>query len=491
MSRLGAITLLLCLATASVSGQRSQPVMARQSAALVHKDATADEVLHLIDQLQEARAPGQPPGGAAGQRDLTVGDLPRPGGFFIAGMGAQYEAPAMEQLAALGARALPALLDHLTDARETRVVIKRPQAMWLSDEYSARFRNPKRQPPGVNRIGIFGGPDVDRYILRVGDLCYEVLGRIVNRGLVPVRYQPTLCLVINSPVQTRVLADAARRDWGGVTEAGHRQSLIRDVLSNPFSYEQSGALWKICSYYPGAGEAIAIRLLQQPYYDYQAVGSFVETELLDSPRISDCRRRIARFAATHRQADVNWVLRHLLWHFYDEPPSGSDRKRRKERALIVLKVAYPTVDPYEPPFANATTMGEKGGVIQALAEMKSAAIDWEVRRVYLALRPERLTGYGAMDGDVLFIACMDRLAGRDLDERFRSYLASRIRTMKAKKHLDTVGTYWLPVLEARLKRLRGTVRLGEGRRIQQERITRAIRWNAAWADYGGYRTAGT
>src|SRR5438105_4100924 len=140
-----------CLLRARVDERRT-PMRERTALARVPAQQTAvgtpgggavDEVASLINQLQEARPPAPPsPDGAAAGRDLTVGDLPRPGWFFMAGMTPDYDAPAMERLAALGARALPGLVDHLTDARETKVVVKRPAAMWFSDEYDPRYRDP-------------------------------------------------------------------------------------------------------------------------------------------------------------------------------------------------------------------------------------------------------------------------------------------------------------------------------------------------------------
>src|SRR5262249_41342469 len=149
----------------------------------------------------------------------------------------------------------------------TQIVVKRPMAMWFSDEYDPRYRDPKRQPPGVNRVGFCSTRDVEHYTLRVGDLCFAVVGRIVNRGLTPVRYQPTMCLVINSPVQAPALAQAVRRDWAGLTEDGHRRALITDILNTPSPYDQPAALRRLYDYYPREAEPIMLKLLRRPLFD--------------------------------------------------------------------------------------------------------------------------------------------------------------------------------------------------------------------------------
>src|SRR5206468_4252679 len=53
------------------------------------------------------------------------------------------------------------------------------------------------------------------------------VGQIVGRPYSAVRYQPTACIYINSPVQTRYLRDAVRRVW---TASNPRQALLDSLL---------------------------------------------------------------------------------------------------------------------------------------------------------------------------------------------------------------------------------------------------------------------
>jgi hypothetical protein len=56
-----------------------------------------------------------------------------------------------------------------------------------------------------------------------------LIGQIVNRRLLAVRYQPTGGLVINSPIEAPSLAEKVRSDWGSADTETLRQSLLDDI----------------------------------------------------------------------------------------------------------------------------------------------------------------------------------------------------------------------------------------------------------------------
>jgi hypothetical protein len=60
-------------------------------------------------------------------------------------------------------------------------------------------------------------PDInsslDSYTVKVGDICFVAIGQIVGREYQAVRYQPTACIVINSPVEDRSLCGDVRKAW--------------------------------------------------------------------------------------------------------------------------------------------------------------------------------------------------------------------------------------------------------------------------------------
>src|SRR5262249_39402770 len=114
--------------------------------------------------------------------------------------------PEERELVCRGMGAMPALLAHLDDNRNTRLTVK-PFAGVASDGTEYSPRDSKKMPPDVrcwgsgefNRI-------VNNYTVKIGDVCFVLVGQIVNRRLLAVRYQPSGCLIINSPVETPALA---------------------------------------------------------------------------------------------------------------------------------------------------------------------------------------------------------------------------------------------------------------------------------------------
>jgi hypothetical protein len=65
--------------------------------------------------------------------------------------------------------------------------------------------------------------------VKVGDVCYVLIGQIVNRRLLAVRYQPSARLVVNSPIETPVLVERVRNDWGHADAEINRASLLEEI----------------------------------------------------------------------------------------------------------------------------------------------------------------------------------------------------------------------------------------------------------------------
>jgi len=232
------------------------------------------KVKELIDKLQEVSEEGiglHSTAWASGF--LAVDEEPQFQGGIL-GSHKPKTSPVMKELVRRGLTALPELIDHLNDKRPTKLIITHTGGfglMWASDEYDPRSEDPKKKPPGVN-TGLQNKEVIDKegfdqkYNIRVGDLCFVAVGQIVNRGLSAVRYQPTLCIVINSPVQTPALAAAVKKDWAELTAEQHKQSLSQDVLTQR-PYATSPALVRLLFYYPKDGDGLALKLLGRPLYD--------------------------------------------------------------------------------------------------------------------------------------------------------------------------------------------------------------------------------
>jgi hypothetical protein len=189
-------------------------------------DPVDPAVVALIDQLRNVSDEGPGMHSTAWASGFIAVDEEFAFGGGIIGSQTPSVDPAMRDLVRMGVRALPDLLNHLSDARKTQLKVWRNGGFgggaWHSDEFDPRYRAAGRRPARVNqeKEESIGG----EYTLRVGDLCFVAIGQIVNRRLWVLRYQPSACLVINSPVQTPELACAVRKDWAGLTPEQHRQS---------------------------------------------------------------------------------------------------------------------------------------------------------------------------------------------------------------------------------------------------------------------------
>ncbi len=184
----------------------------------------------------------------------------------------EAKSPVMTELVRRGVAALPQLLKRLDDPRPTMLVRRGPDigTVAFGDQYDARYREPARQPNGVNTVGRSGEHPLssrDAYIYTVGDLCYLAVLNIVNRHESPPGGALGNASIIHSPVRYSALAAAMRADWAGLTAQEHEAGLRAEALeSNPDgsrSIRSSGALQRLLFYYPEAGRQAAETLLRR------------------------------------------------------------------------------------------------------------------------------------------------------------------------------------------------------------------------------------
>jgi hypothetical protein len=215
----------------------------------------------LIDQLVkiDLRAPGVD--SAAIYDGFLAAGKPGTMQVGVLGPGEPRTPPAMLELVRRGAGALPFLLAHLSDSRATGLVVGNTNARGkrqavginvfmfelMSDEYDGRSWEPSGAKGGETQKSFYGS-----YTVKVGDVCYALVGQIVNRRLLPVRYQPSAGIVVNSPLEAPVLVMRTRADWG-TTGAGELQaSLMRDLRSETEVYMYATALVRLRFYFPEA-----------------------------------------------------------------------------------------------------------------------------------------------------------------------------------------------------------------------------------------------
>ncbi|HTE21367.1 MAG TPA: hypothetical protein VK689_23635, partial [Armatimonadota bacterium] len=249
--------------------------------AMVRQDHEATpSVEELIGRLQQESQEGRGTHSTAWASGFLPLDEEARFGGGILGSARPHKSATLTELVKCGVVALPALIQHLTDPRPTKLTVgKGFMGRWFSDEYEPRHRDPRRQPPGVNKESLGTGVSRERefetYTLRVGDLCYVAVGQIVNRRLEAVRYQPSMCLVVNSPVQDLTLAEAVKADWAGLTAKEHARSLYRDAFDPTNPAAAPGALDHLLYYYPATGHSLAVKLLNRPLFNTTSALDFL------------------------------------------------------------------------------------------------------------------------------------------------------------------------------------------------------------------------
>jgi hypothetical protein len=196
-----------------------------------------------------------------------TGKPPLPDGLLMRRAPDPKPSQAMEELIRRGASAVPELVAHLGDKRPTQLPVPKFGAnsglpiMMFTCGYEYDYnRKTTQPPPGVatpesDQVFFAQSQPVDpmspqKYA--VGDICFDILGKIVNRRFQSVRFQPTLNIVFNGPSVLEPVRNAATREWGGLTPEVHRQRLMADI-SNPDDPERAeGARELLARYYPNA-----------------------------------------------------------------------------------------------------------------------------------------------------------------------------------------------------------------------------------------------
>jgi hypothetical protein len=219
----------------------------------------------LVDDLTliDSQAPGI--NSAAVYSGFIADDSPGQFQVGVLGVPPPGVPPQMRELVRRGISALPVLIAHLNDARPTKLDVGNEELpagstkqsivgvnffmfAVFSDEYDPRIRpdSAQRKSPDFSR------PIKGRYTVKVGDVCYALIGQIVNRYLLPVRYQPSAGLVVNSPIETPDLIERVKNDWGTADAETLRASLLADIRASTQLYYYQSAFTRLRFYFPDA-----------------------------------------------------------------------------------------------------------------------------------------------------------------------------------------------------------------------------------------------
>jgi hypothetical protein len=243
---------------------------------------------------------------------------------------------ALGDLVHLGSRALPFLLKALEDATPTRLEIKHDPhfggGMWHDRELWGNLANQREQAIlAKNERPKFGHrDDLKDYTVKVGDVCFVAIGQIVGRSYSAVRYQPTACIVLNSPVHSPEYRALVREMWESPDpEQALLSSLLVDYSTqgnfNGWSLDgwgvgsdlQCGAAMRLLYYFPEESAAlIAVRLGKLDVTHGEGLDPFMNREVKNGVETEDFIKAVA------------WT---------------SDQRIRKELALIAKKSLDPAL----------------------------------------------------------------------------------------------------------------------------------------------------
>jgi hypothetical protein len=216
-------------------------------------------VTQLIDELVNVDAEALGLHGTAFFNNFIAADVPAKFEGGVLGSAVPKRFPQMVALVRRGAGSLPLLIEHLDDKRPTKLTVGgmlgSPGGLfsyqYFGDEYDPKVKLTPRREFDPLPTRSFDG----RYTVRVGDVCYALIGQIVNRTLSAVRCQPSAILVINSPIESPILITEVTKDWAGIGYDGLLASLLADAGAG-----STTALQRLRFYYPEEYQKLAPEL---------------------------------------------------------------------------------------------------------------------------------------------------------------------------------------------------------------------------------------
>jgi hypothetical protein len=242
-----------------------------------------EEAIRIKKHIANLAKIDQPDFGLSGTMDGTAftpipGAITSEGGFLLTNHRLNTTDD-FRQLVALGPKALPFLLQAFDDKTPTKLVQthKFPMGgMRLSTEMDSNPTN------AIEQKAVAALPKQERrfersltdYTVKVGDVCFTIIGQIVGRRYQAVRYQPTAIIVINSPVENQPLAKAVRDIWSSTNSA---QRLLDSLL---FDYTTKGVFYGRSLDFWDTGSELQIgAALRMAFYFPQETGGMIAERL--------------------------------------------------------------------------------------------------------------------------------------------------------------------------------------------------------------------
>ena len=296
----------------------------------------------------------------------------------------------MAELIRRGGKALPELAKRVTDKKKTEFV--------------------------------FGGKDIDgerAYRLRVGDLCFEVIGKIVDQPLKAVSYTGgrVSFRVVKSPLDTPELAKTVQKDWGRVTEEEHKAYLIE--RSSKFA--RWSAWHKVRFYYPESAEDIAVQLLRRPTFDKSKLRSFIKNDLVAEDNPDNWKIKIDNYLrenGDHLSLQIPYWM-HWTYGGTELAPTESFLAEQKN-AREILKKLYPDFEPSREARSEAAEINDHIVAVSSLGDVSSKKIDAQVFRMLRDALRTKVSEKERYKLTWLTEACLKRLYGQNYHADGRS-----------------------------------------------------------------------
>lgn len=404
------------------------------------------EIIAIIERLVDmGEGDVSPPYAlaAGGSFDpLPAGELPGSVWVFPPDIGPRPKMwdSTFPKLVAAGIIAVPHLVAHLGDKRETKIKVDQGDGftggLYFREEYDKNQRTwkgkeerGKRDRFRHNNLGERG----TAHTVTVGDMCFVALGQIVNREFIAMYYQPSSIHIVNSTSRSEPLRNRVVQEWGKLTEEGHRRSLEDDALTPDSRWRRVGALVRLSYYYPDAADAVALRVLRLPCYDNLVVDEFLRNTLYEEADASKWKGLIEAFVSKRTPVFRDGVLVALL----EDAEVG-----RKEQAKLRLEALFPK--PTRPDYMDSMETYELANCIYALTWHRSSKVDDEVLTLFRGLKGDGL--FKDHSEDYLALACIHRL---HRVEKFDAELAEYCR-----RRIPRAGPYrgWLEKAMSKLEK---------------------------------------
>jgi hypothetical protein len=172
---------------------------------------------------------------------------------------------------------------------------------------------------------------------------------------------------------------AVKADWNGLTPIDHQRSLEHDALDPSHPDQSPEALKRLLFYYPEAGTATAIRLLNRPCYDNTMVGNFLQKTLLPISDAHQQDKAVATFRAKHGETNYAAAEMMLIWWVNNPQPDPNPENRTAQTlAAGLLGRLIPGVNHFDPPFIDAASFYTQKDLVEALTTFHSDLLDHAV-----------------------------------------------------------------------------------------------------------------